>query len=130
MAYEVYNQHQVGEPVVEVAVVQRMMIPNPPTRCAYCSRSAAPGTKLRRCTKCFRAGYCHQACQKNHWLNHKVHCKLVPEPVGCPFILSLPESHATYSRLTRIMEAYARYSVDIFQPPVSHDSSTEGVPQV
>lgn len=126
MAYEVYSQHQVGEPVVEVAVVQRMMIPNPPTRCAYCSRSAAPGTKLRRCTKCFRAGYCHQACQKNHWLNHKVHCKLVPEPVGCPFILSLPESHATYSRLTRIMEAYARYSVDIFQPPVSHDSSHRG----
>lgn len=126
MAFEVYNPQQVGEAVVEVAVVQRMMIPSPPTRCAYCSRNAVSGTKLRRCTKCFRAGYCHQACQKNHWATHKLHCKLVPEPVGCPFILSLPESHASYSRLARIMEAYARYSVDIFQPPVFHSSSHRG----
>ncbi|KAK7077081.1 Ubiquitin carboxyl-terminal hydrolase 19 [Halocaridina rubra] len=126
MAYEVYSEVQVGEPVVEIAVVQRMMIPNPPTRCAFCSRNAAPGSKLRRCTKCFKAGYCHQLCQKNHWTTHKIHCKLVPEPVGCPFILSLPESHATYSRLTRIMEGYARYSVDIFQPPVFHDTAHRG----
>ncbi|XP_068242190.1 ubiquitin carboxyl-terminal hydrolase 19-like [Palaemon carinicauda] len=126
MAYEVYNEAQVGEPVIEIAVVQRMMIPNPPTRCAHCSRNAAPGSKLRRCTKCFRAGYCHQTCQRNHWNSHKIHCKLVPEPVGCPFIVSLPESHATYSRLTRIMEGYARYSVDIFQPPVFHDTSHRG----
>merc|ERR1739838_785177 len=112
MAYEVYNEHQVGEPVVEIAVVQRMMQPSPPSRCAYCSRNAIPGAKLRRCTKCYRAAYCDTTCQKNHWTSHRVQCKLVPEPVGCPFILSLPESHATYSRLTRIMEAYARYSVD------------------
>lgn len=124
MAFEVYNPVKVGEPVVEVAVVQRMMIPCPPTRCAYCSRSAAPGSNLRRCTKCYRAGYCDQNCQRNHWHSHKVNCKLVPEQVGCPFILSLPESHATYSRLARVMEAYARYSVDIFQPPVYHSSST------
>lgn len=126
MAFEVYSPQQVGEPVVEVAVVQRMMIPSPPTRCAYCSRNAVSGNKLRRCTKCFRAGYCHQACQKNHWPSHKISCRLVPEPVGCPFILSLPESHATYSRLARMMEAAARYSVDIFQPPVFHNSSHRG----
>ncbi|KAK3877709.1 hypothetical protein Pcinc_017596 [Petrolisthes cinctipes] len=125
MAFEVYNrQQQLGEAVVEIAVVQRMMTPNPPSRCAYCSRSAGAGTKLRRCTKCFSAGYCHQACQKNHWTTHKPNCKLLPDPVGCPFVVSLPKSHATYSRLARIMEAYARYSVDVFQPPVYHSSSS------
>lgn len=156
----VFFVQQLGEAVVEIAVVQRMMTPNPPSRCAYCSRSAGAGTKLRRCTKCFSAGYCHQACQKNHWTTHKVglpnheyprymenflvwrlhypykilynqtycpqqpNCKLLPDPVGCPFVVSLPKSHATYSRLARIMEAYARYSVDVFQPPVYHSSSS------
>lgn len=72
MRFMVFFVQQLGEAVVEIAVVQRMMTPNPPSRCAYCSRSAGAGTKLRRCTKCFSAGYCHQACQKNHWTTHKV----------------------------------------------------------
>lgn len=48
----------------------------------------------------------------------------MPEPVGCPFIMSFPESLATYSTLTQIAENYARYSVDIFQPPVSQTQNS------
>ena len=117
-AFETISEHQAGEPVVELAITQRLLIPNPPSKCASCSRLPAPSTKLKRCTKCYKVGYCDTTCQKNHWQNHKMQCKLNPEPVGLPFILSMPESEATYSNLTRIAESYARFSVDIFQPPV------------
>lgn len=29
--------------------------------------------------------------------------KMMAEPVGCPFVISLPKSQATYSRLARFM---------------------------
>lgn len=48
----------------------------------------------------------------------------MPEPVGSPFILSLPKNAVTYSNLARMAENYARYSVDIFQPPVSQTQCT------
>ena len=47
-------------------------------------------------------------CQKTHWSLHKLHCKATPDPVGHPFILSIPESRATFSRLCTMMEAYSR----------------------
>ena len=52
--------------------------------------------------------FSYRMCQKEHWVTHKVTCKRRPEPVGSPFVISLPKSHATYARLCQTMEAYAR----------------------
>ena len=46
-----------------------------------------------------------------------------PDFVGQPFLLSLPKSQATFSRLVNMLQTYSRYSVDIFQPPVLESSS-------
>ncbi|XP_062607024.1 ubiquitin carboxyl-terminal hydrolase 19-like isoform X1 [Saccostrea cucullata] len=116
---EVLTEDIAGEPVHEIYVVQRTIMPNQvPTRCSSCRRPCPDGSKLKRCTKCFKVGYCDHTCQKNHWMLHKNQCNMIPEPVGSPFIVSIPESRATFSRLSTLMEAYARYSVDVFQPPV------------
>ena len=59
-----------------------------------------------------------RTCQRTHWQIHRSQCSMAPEPVGCPFILSLPRSHCTYSRIARLMESFARsvvYWCDIFQ---------------
>uniref|UniRef100_A0A8C5QPW5 ubiquitinyl hydrolase 1 n=1 Tax=Leptobrachium leishanense TaxID=445787 RepID=A0A8C5QPW5_9ANUR len=71
--------------------------------------------KLKRCTRCYRVGYCNQNCQKSHWPDHKIACR--PENIGYPFLISVPESRLTYSRLAQLLEGYARYSVNVFQPP-------------
>ncbi|XP_048740346.2 ubiquitin carboxyl-terminal hydrolase 19-like isoform X2 [Ostrea edulis] len=116
---EVLTEDIAGEPVYEIYVIQRTIMPNQiPSRCSSCRRLCPDGAKLKRCTKCFKVGYCDHTCQKNHWVMHKNHCNLTPEAVGSPFIVSIPESRATFSRLSTLMEAYARYSVDVFQPPV------------
>ncbi|XP_078342012.1 ubiquitin carboxyl-terminal hydrolase 19-like isoform X3 [Crassostrea virginica] len=116
---EVLTEDIAGEPVHEIYVIQRTIMPNQvPSRCASCRRLCPDNAKLKRCTRCFKVGYCDHTCQKNHWIMHKNHCNLTPEPVGSPFIVSIPESRATFSRLSLLMEAYARYSVDVFQPPV------------
>lgn len=116
---EVLTEDIAGEPVHEIYVIQRTIMPNQvPTRCASCRRLCPDNCKLKRCTRCFKVGYCDHSCQKNHWIMHKNHCNMTPEPVGSPFIVSIPESRATFSRLSTLMEAYARYSVDVFQPPV------------
>ncbi|XP_033746045.1 ubiquitin carboxyl-terminal hydrolase 19-like [Pecten maximus] len=121
---EVLSEEVAGEPVYEVYVVQRTILPNiAPTRCASCKRPCPDGTKLKRCTKCYKVGYCDRKCQRDHWNLHRTNCKPTPEPVGCPYILSIPESRTTFSRLCTLMEAYARYSVDVFQPPVKPDAS-------
>ncbi|XP_046371812.2 ubiquitin carboxyl-terminal hydrolase 19-like isoform X1 [Haliotis rufescens] len=116
---EVLSEEVAGEAVYEVPVIQRTLMPNQaPLRCSQCRKPPAAGIKLKRCTKCFKVGYCDQACQRSHWQVHKSSCSVIPEPVGCPFIVSIPESRATFSRLGKLMEAYSRYSVDVFQPPV------------
>ncbi|XP_013772664.1 ubiquitin carboxyl-terminal hydrolase 19-like isoform X1 [Limulus polyphemus] len=117
--FEVLDEILAGEPVLEFAVIQRIIIPRPMTRCSYCRRECPPGgARLKRCTKCYSASYCDQTCQKNHWNSHKNGCKLTPELVGCPFIVRIPVSQLTYPTLARILEAYSRYSVDVFQPPL------------
>ncbi|XP_046561089.1 LOW QUALITY PROTEIN: ubiquitin carboxyl-terminal hydrolase 19-like [Haliotis rubra] len=116
---EVLSEEVAGEAVYEIPVIQRTLMPNQaPLRCSHCRKPAAAGMKLKRCTKCFKVGYCDQACQRSHWQVHKSSCNVIPDPVGCPFIISIPESRATFSRLGKLMEAYSRYSVDVFQPPV------------
>ncbi|KAL4225919.1 Ubiquitin carboxyl-terminal hydrolase 19 [Mactra antiquata] len=124
IACEVLSEEVAGEPVFEVAVVQRTLMPNQfPSKCSSCKKLCPEGSKLKRCSKCFRVGYCDQTCQKTHWQYHKSQCRQTPEPVGTPFIISIPESRATFSQLCKLMEAYARYSVDVFQPPVKTETA-------
>lgn len=118
-AFEVLDKEMAREPVAEVAVVQRILMPYPVTMCSSCGKECvAEQDKLKRCTQCFRVGYCNRTCQRNHWAQHKNSCKFSPELVGQPFILSVPESQATFSNLCRLMEACSRHSVNVFQPPV------------
>ena len=133
LAFEVMTPNQIGgQEVVELCVVQRLSSPTRPLECATCGRKGNENTRIQRCTKCLAVGYCSTECQKNNWSVHAAHCRLLHEFVGSPFIISLPKSHATYSTLARTMEAYARHSVDIFQPPVSNTQTSGGnlVPRI
>ncbi|XP_059383662.1 ubiquitin carboxyl-terminal hydrolase 19 isoform X2 [Carassius carassius] len=117
--FEMLSKDLAKERVVFLKVQQRPQIPSIPiTKCAGCMKP--PGSddeKLRRCTRCYRVGYCNQSCQKNHWPNHKVMCRLNVENIGLPFLISVPESRLTYTHLTQLLEGYSRYSVNVFQPP-------------
>ncbi|XP_067854439.1 ubiquitin carboxyl-terminal hydrolase 19 isoform X2 [Heptranchias perlo] len=114
--FEVLSKDLAKERVVELQVEQRLVIPNIPiNKCAACQKPQQPDEKLRRCTSCYRVAYCNQTCQMSHWSDHKNQCR--PENIGCPFIISIPESRLTYSRLTQLLEGYSRYSVNVFQPP-------------
>ncbi|CAH1784497.1 unnamed protein product [Owenia fusiformis] len=120
---EVLSEKVAGEPVREITIIQRTLLPHQvQTKCLFCKRECEPGGKLKRCTNCYKASYCDQSCQRDHWAVHKINCRPVPELVGQPFIISLPESQATYARVCQLMEGHARYSVDVFQPPVTQDS--------
>ncbi|XP_065142058.1 ubiquitin carboxyl-terminal hydrolase 19 isoform X1 [Paramisgurnus dabryanus] len=117
--FEVLSKDLAKERVVLLKVQQRPQVPSITiTKCAGCSKPpASDDEKLRRCTRCYRVGYCNQACQRNHWQNHKTLCRPNMENIGLPFIISVPESRLTYSRLTQLLEGYSRYSVNVFQPP-------------
>uniref|UniRef100_A0A671QPF6 ubiquitinyl hydrolase 1 n=1 Tax=Sinocyclocheilus anshuiensis TaxID=1608454 RepID=A0A671QPF6_9TELE len=117
--FEVLSKDLAKERVVLLKVQQRPLVPSIPiTKCAGCMKPpASDDEKLKRCTRCYRVGYCNQACQKNHWLNHKTTCRPNVENIGLPFLISVPESRLTYSRLTQLLEGYSRYSVNVFQPP-------------
>lgn len=43
-------------------------------RCGFCDKKAAPGSELRRCTRCKCTFYCNSECQKSHWRDHKLNC--------------------------------------------------------
>ncbi|CAN8001409.1 unnamed protein product [Ixodes hexagonus] len=118
-AFEVLDREVAREKVVEVAVMQRLLMPHAAAMCASCGKECvAKCEKLKRCTRCLRVGYCNRTCQTNHWQQHKGVCKFVHDLVGLPFVLSVPESKATYANLCSLMEAYSRHSVNVFQPPV------------
>lgn len=115
--FEVLSPELAKEHVVVLQVQQRPQVPSIPiTKCSACQKKQlSEEEKLKRCTRCYRAGYCNQVCQKTHWPEHKGSCR--PENIGYPFLISVPESRLTYSRLAQLLEGYARYSVNVFQPP-------------
>ncbi|XP_050952088.1 ubiquitin carboxyl-terminal hydrolase 19 isoform X2 [Labeo rohita] len=117
--FEVLSKDLAKERVVLLKVQQRPQVPSIPiTKCAGCMKPpASDDEKLKRCTRCYRVGYCNQACQRNHWPNHKTTCRPNVENIGLPFLISVPESRLTYTRLTQLLEGYSRYSVNVFQPP-------------
>ncbi|XP_051736768.1 ubiquitin carboxyl-terminal hydrolase 19 isoform X6 [Ctenopharyngodon idella] len=117
--FEMLSKDLAKERVVLLKVQQRPQVPSIPiTKCAGCLKPpASDDEKLKRCTRCYRVGYCNQACQKNHWPNHKTMCRPNVENIGLPFLISVPESRLTYTRLTQLLEGYSRYSVNVFQPP-------------
>ncbi|NXU27108.1 UBP19 hydrolase, partial [Thalassarche chlororhynchos] len=117
LCFEVLSTELAKERVVELQVQQRPQVPSGPVaKCAACQKKQLPeDEKLRRCTRCYRVGYCNVACQKTHWPDHKALCR--PENIGFPFLISVPESRLTYARLAQLLEGYARYSVSVFQPP-------------
>ncbi|NWW78040.1 UBP19 hydrolase, partial [Climacteris rufus] len=117
LCFEVLSPELAKERVVELQVQQRPQVPSGPiAKCAACQKKQLPeDEKLKRCTRCYRVGYCNVACQKTHWPDHKASCR--PENIGFPFLISVPESRLTYARLAQLLEGYARYSVSVFQPP-------------
>ncbi|KAM3914259.1 ubiquitin carboxyl-terminal hydrolase 19 isoform 2-T2 [Leptodactylus fuscus] len=128
--FEVLSPELAKEHVVVLQVQQRPQVPSIPiTKCSACQKKQlSEEEKLKRCTRCYRAGYCNQVCQKTHWPEHKVACR--PENIGYPFLISVPESRMTYARLAQLLEGYARYSVNVFQPPfIPGRTSPEQPPQ-
>ncbi|XP_053234419.1 ubiquitin carboxyl-terminal hydrolase 19 isoform X2 [Podarcis raffonei] len=117
LCFEVLSPDLAKERVVELQVQQRPQVPSVPiTKCAACQKKQqSEEEKLKRCTRCYRVGYCNVVCQKTHWPDHKALC--LPENIGFPFLISVPESRLTYARLAQLLEGYARYSVSVFQPP-------------
>ncbi|PIK48608.1 putative ubiquitin carboxyl-terminal hydrolase 19 [Apostichopus japonicus] len=102
----------------------RKTYPSSLPHCSYCRAETQGNNTLKRCTRCLKAAYCDQECQKKHWHTHKFSCKQSLEVVGMPFMMSLPASHATYARICQTLESIARYSTDMFQPPVSTSSGS------
>lgn len=117
--FEVLSKDMAKERVVLLRVQQRLQVPNIPiSKCAACLKPpVSEEDKLKRCTRCYRVGYCNQVCQKTHWPNHKGMCRPNTENVGLPFLVSVPESRLSYARLTQLLEGYSRFSVNVFQPP-------------
>lgn len=46
-------------------------------------------------------------------MNHKKMCIYKPEPVGCPFLITIPHSQCTYKNLSNMISNYSKYSVDV-----------------
>ncbi|XP_054627537.1 ubiquitin carboxyl-terminal hydrolase 19-like [Dunckerocampus dactyliophorus] len=117
--FEVLSKDMAKERVFLLRVQQRLQVPNIPiSKCASCLKPpVSEEDKLKRCTRCYRAGYCNQQCQRTHWPNHKGVCRPNTENVGLPFLVSVPESRLSYSRLTQLLHGYSRFSVNVFQPP-------------
>ncbi|KAF7664762.1 hypothetical protein LDENG_00165470 [Lucifuga dentata] len=117
--FEVLSKDLAKERVVLLRVQQRLQVPSIPiSKCSACLKPpVSEEDKLKRCTRCYRVGYCNQACQRNHWPNHKGSCRPNMDNVGLPFLVSVPESRLSYTRLTQLLEGYSRFSVNVFQPP-------------
>uniref|UniRef100_A0A8C7U5E8 ubiquitinyl hydrolase 1 n=1 Tax=Oncorhynchus mykiss TaxID=8022 RepID=A0A8C7U5E8_ONCMY len=129
--FEVLSKELAKERVVVLRVQQRPQVPSIPiSKCAACLKPPlSDEEKLKRCTRCYRVGYCNQVCQKKHWSSHKVLCGPNIENVGLPFLVSVPESRLTYARLSQLLEGYSRYSVNVFQPPFQSGRTSPEVTQ-
>ncbi|MED6270021.1 hypothetical protein CHARACLAT_005576 [Characodon lateralis] len=117
--FEVLSKDLAKERVLLLRVQQKLQVPNIPiSKCAACLKPpVSEEDKLKRCTRCYRVGYCNQHCQRTHWPNHKSLCRPNSENVGLPFLVSVPESRLSYARLSQLLEGYSRFSVNVFQPP-------------
>lgn len=129
--FEVLSKDLAKERVVLLKVQQKLQVPNIPiSKCAACLKPpVSEEDKLKRCTRCYRVGYCNQACQRNHWPSHKSLCRPNTENVGLPFLVSVPESRLSYARLVQLLEGYSRFSVNVFQPPFQSGRTSPETPQ-
>uniref|UniRef100_A0A667X3F1 ubiquitinyl hydrolase 1 n=1 Tax=Myripristis murdjan TaxID=586833 RepID=A0A667X3F1_9TELE len=119
LCFEVLSKELAKEKVVLLRVQQRLQVPSIPiSKCAACLKPPlSEEDKLKRCTRCYRVGYCNQACQRSHWPNHKGLCRPNMENVGLPFLISVPESRLSYTRLTQLLEGYSRYKTSLTYSP-------------
>ncbi|XP_028265096.1 ubiquitin carboxyl-terminal hydrolase 19 isoform X2 [Parambassis ranga] len=129
--FEVLSKDLAKERVVLLRVQQKLQVPSIPiSKCAACLKPpVSEEDKLKRCTRCYRVGYCNQVCQRTHWPNHKGMCRPNTENVGLPFLVSVPESRLSYARLTQLLEGYSRFSVNVFQPPFQSGRTSPESPQ-
>nr|XP_020473599.1 ubiquitin carboxyl-terminal hydrolase 19 isoform X2 [Monopterus albus] len=129
--FEVLSKDLAKERVVLLRVQQKLQVPNIPiSKCAACLKpQGSEEDKLKRCTRCYRVGYCNQVCQRTHWPSHKGLCRPNTENVGLPFLVSVPESRLSYTRLTQLLEGYSRFSVNVFQPPFQSGRTSPETPQ-
>ncbi|CAN9515930.1 unnamed protein product [Ophioblennius macclurei] len=129
--FEVLSKELAKERVVVLKVQQKLQVPNIPiSKCAACLKPpVSEEDKLKRCTRCYRVGYCNQVCQRTHWPSHKGMCRPNTENVGLPFLVSVPESRLSYTRLTQLLEGYTRFSVNVFQPPFQSGRTSPETPQ-
>ncbi|XGW10477.1 hypothetical protein V3C99_012175, partial [Haemonchus contortus] len=126
-AFQVYDQNDCNEPVVELLVVQRQLYSSTLRyACNECGRTTG---RLKACEACYNAYYCNKECQLANWNSggHRDECRrrTTADYVGQPFMVSLPQSQLTYHHLIRVLEARCRFSVDIFQPPQMSSSNEE-----
>ncbi|KAM9343659.1 ubiquitin carboxyl-terminal hydrolase 19 isoform 2-T2 [Pholidichthys leucotaenia] len=129
--FEVLSKDLAKERVILLKVQQKLQVPNIPiSKCAACLKPpVSEEDKLKRCTRCYHVGYCNQVCQRTHWPNHKGLCRPNTENVGLPFLVSVPESRLSYTRLTQLLEGYSRFSVNVFQPPFQSGRTSPETPQ-
>ncbi|RWS25287.1 hypothetical protein B4U80_07359 [Leptotrombidium deliense] len=115
LMFEVLRKDSEGEDICEFVVQQRLKVPQQTSNiCSQCKCN--PDGKLKRCTQCYRSSYCNQNCQKKDWNEHKKTCHYQPEPVGCPFLITLPRSKCTVKNLNQLSSEYSKHSVDVFHP--------------
>ncbi|KAM9855932.1 ubiquitin carboxyl-terminal hydrolase 19 isoform 3-T3 [Aulostomus maculatus] len=131
LCFEVLSKDLAKERVILLRVQQRLQVPNIPiSKCASCLKPpVSEEDKLKRCTRCYRVGYCNQLCQRSHWPNHKGLCRPNTEYVGLPLLVSVPESRLSYTRLTQLLQGYSRFSVNVFQPPFQSGRTSPEAPQ-
>uniref|UniRef100_A0A3B3YP99 ubiquitinyl hydrolase 1 n=1 Tax=Poecilia mexicana TaxID=48701 RepID=A0A3B3YP99_9TELE len=129
--FEVLSKDLAKERVVLLRVQQKLQVPSIPiSKCAACLKPpVSEEDKLKRCTRCYRVGYCNQHCQRSHWPSHKSLCRPNSENVGLPFLISVPESRLSYARLAQLLEGYSRFSVNVFQPPFQSGRTSPETPQ-
>ncbi|EDO44502.1 predicted protein [Nematostella vectensis] len=114
--FQVLGVEEAEEEVYEVSIMQRVHYPAKiPLHCADCFTNQNPADPLKRCMRCYAIGYCNKKCQEKHWPTHRKVCKVKSgrHMIGLPFIVSMPASQATYTRLKDLAEEYARHSVDV-----------------
>ncbi|VDO35744.1 unnamed protein product [Haemonchus placei] len=118
-AFQVYDQNDCNEPVVELLVVQRQLYSSTLRyACNECGRTTG---RLKACEACYNAYYCNKECQLANWNTggHRDECRrrTTADYVGQPFMVSLPQSQLTYHHLIRVLEASPAPSTTSSQTP-------------